>query len=529
MRFDDWQPPQIEDGKLTKWNWMVQHPENLQMSDQVDIGAFTYINALAGVELAAGVQIGSHCSIYSASSIDNKHGQIRIGENSCIGTHSTIMPGITIGENSIIGAHSFVNRDIPANVTAVGVPAKILNKKEKSGDSEIERSKLMVGSKTSATSINQNQNLIPLSQPAIDEEDIAQVVEVLKTGRLSLGPKLKEFEQKFAQMIGTRYGVGVNSGTSGLHLCIRALGLKKDDEVITSSFSFIASANCLLYEQVTPIFVDVEADTCNLDPTQIESAITTKTKAILIPHIFGQSGNMHQIMELAKKHNLKVIEDACESINSTHHDQKVGTFGDVAVFAFYPNKQMTTGEGGMIVTNNKEIYQYCKSASNQGRSDDEQWLTHDRLGYNYRLDELSAALGLSQLNKLDLIIKKRQELANYYMQELADCPEIGLPQIKPENNCTWFVFPIRVKSKIRDGLLKKLNDAGIQSKAYFCPCIHLQPLYKRLFGYQEGLFPVAEKLAQETIALPFYTEMDKGTVNQVCEQLKNILGAEVNK
>jgi perosamine synthetase len=365
--------------------------------------------------------------------------------------------------------------------------------------------------------------MIPLCKPFIDEECISQVVGVLKSGVLSLGPKLKEFEQKFANLIGTKYAIGVNSGTSGLHLCIRALGIRKGDEVITTPFSFVASSNCILYENATPVFVDVEEDSFNLNPEKIEAAITPKTKALVIAHIFGQSCNMTRIMEIAQKHNLKVIEDACESIIATHHEKQVGTFGDVAVFAFYPNKQMTTGEGGMIVTNNSEIHEYCASATNQGRSDNMQWLTHDKLGYNYRLDEMSAALGIAQLDKIYFLIGKRKEIANLYLQELSEIEGLFLPKIQPGNVSTWFVFPIRVKESLRDKLIQKLNDRGVQSKAYFCPCIHLQPFYIRKFNYQKGMFPIAEKLSRETLVLPFFPQLERKQIEEIKTVLKESL------
>jgi perosamine synthetase len=365
--------------------------------------------------------------------------------------------------------------------------------------------------------------MIPLARPFIIREAISEITKVLESGILSLGPKLKEFEQKFVELIGTKYAVGVNSGTSGLHLCIRALGIKEGDEVITTPFSFIASANCILYEKATPVFVDVEEDTFNINPELIEAAITPKTKAILVAHIFGQSCNMAKIIEIAKKHNLKIIEDACESIDATHHNQKVGTFGDAAVFAFYPNKQMTTGEGGMVVTNNKEIYEYCRSASNQGRSDNMQWLTHDKLGYNYRLDEMSAALGLTQLRRISELIEKRQELAAKYIKELSEIKELILPKIKSENISTWFVFPIRVKAGIRDMLIQKLNEKGVQSKAYFYPCIHLQPFYKEMFDYQEGTFPTAERLSKETFIIPFYPALTDEQILTVKKALQESL------
>jgi len=505
MRFEDWQPPEIVHGKLTKWNWLVQNPENLILGKKTDIGSFTYINAKYGVEIQEEVQIGSHCSIYSISTIDDKQAKVTIKKNARIGTHSTIMPGVTVGENTIIGAHSFVNKDIPDNVIAYGVPVKVV--------------KLI----TESISTIPKHNFIPLARPYITQDEIEMVTSTLKSGILSLGTKLKEFEELFAQTIGTNHAVAVNSGTSGLHLCIRALGIKEGDEVITSPFSFIASANCILYEKATPVFVDVNENTFNIDPEKIERAITPRTKALLIPHIFGQSCNMTRVMEIAQKHNLKVIEDACESINATHNGKKLGTFGDAAVFAFYPNKQMTTGEGGMIITNNKEIYEYCKSAANQGRSDNMQWLTHDKLGYNYRLDEMSAALGVAQLKKIDLLIGRRQEIVKAYNKELAELPNIILPKEAQGNISSWFVYPVRIKEK-RDMLIQKLIEKGVQSKAYFFPCIHLQPFYRKQFNYWEGSYPIAEKLSRETFILPLYIELTIKEINQVKQALQESLG-----
>jgi perosamine synthetase len=369
--------------------------------------------------------------------------------------------------------------------------------------------------------------MIPLAKPFIEEKEIESVTQVLRSGILSLGPKLKEFEEKFANYIGTNHAIGVNSGTSGLHLVLRALGIKEGDEVITTPFSFIASSNCILYEKAKPVFVDVDEDTFNIDPKKIEEAITPNTKAILIVHIFGQSCDMKDILQIARKRNLLIIEDACESIGATYFNQKVGTFGQAAVFAFYPNKQMTTGEGGVIVTNNKEIHDYCKSASNQGRSNNMQWLTHDKLGFNYRLDEMSAALGVCQIDKIEEIIKKRQTLANKYLEELKDISQIKLPQVEFFNKSTWFVFPIRVDSKIRDLLIEKLKDKGVSSKAYFFPCIHLQPFYKEKFGFKKGDFEIAEKLSLETIVLPFHTQLSFEEIKQVKEALIECL-KEIN-
>lgn len=346
--------------------------------------------------------------------------------------------------------------------------------------------------------------MIPLAKPHIDEKDIDHVIHALKSGTLSLGPFLQKFEDSFAQKIGIKYAVAVNSGTSGLHLAIRALGITENDEVITSPFSFIASANCILYEKAIPVFVDVEEETYNIDPKKIETKITSKTKALLIPHIFGKSANMTEIMAIARKYRLAVIEDACESILATHCGKNTGVFGDISVFAFYPNKQMTTGEGGIIITNSEDFYKYCKSAANQGRSDDKQWLSHDKLGYNYRMDEMSAALGLSQLTKIDFLISKRQELARIYSAELATLSGVKIMNSDHLNEHSWFVYPIRVNERIRDQLIKKLFEKEVQSKAYFSPCIHLQPFYQQEYRYQEGDFPTAERLSKETLILPLY-------------------------
>lgn len=367
------------------------------------------------------------------------------------------------------------------------------------------------------------KELVPLSKAVLGEDEIQAVNEVLLSGRLSLGPKTQQFEQEFAALMGAKYAVAVNSGTSGLHLVVRALGIKEGDEVITTPFSFIASANCILYEKATPIFVDVDERTFNIDPAHIEEKITSRTKAILIVHVFGQSCDMDRIMAIAQKHHLPVIEDACESPLATFNRKQVGTFGAAGVFAFYPNKQMTTGEGGMIVTNDEIIYTFCKSSANQGRGENMQWLSHDRLGYNYRMDEMSAALGLVQVRKLRRFVQQRQQKAQYYMNVLQKVAGVTLPFIDSRCNHTWFVFPIRVAKEIRDLVVEKLGQRGIPSKAYFSPAIHLQPFYRHQFGFQEGDFQVAEELSTTTLILPFFTEISEKEQLLVAETLKEVL------
>ncbi len=362
--------------------------------------------------------------------------------------------------------------------------------------------------------------MIPLSKPHIDEKDIQGVVETLRSGQLSLGPKLKEFETKFASYIGTKYAIAVSSGTTGLHLCMKALNLKEGDEVITSPFSFIASSNSILYEKAKPVFVDIDEKTFNIDPSKIEQKITKRTKAILPVHIFGLPAEMNSILAIAKKHNLLVIEDAAEAIGAEYQGIKAGTFGLASVFAFYPNKQMTTGEGGMICTDDENVYNLCKSLVNQGRAISDQWLSHERVGYNYRLDEMSCALGLTQLDKIDLLLKKREQVAKWYDEELKDNPNLLLP-VKTPHKRSWFVYVVRLSPDIdRDLVMKLLLEKGIQTKPYL-PSIHLQPAYQKL-GYNEK-FAVCEAVSKSSVALPFYTDLSQNDVKLVCQQLKNIL------
>lgn len=368
-------------------------------------------------------------------------------------------------------------------------------------------------------------NKYPLGKPCLGNKEKRMVLEVINSGILSLGPKIVAFEKNFAKKIGTKYAVGVSSGTAGLHSVMIAAGIKKGDEVITSPFSFIASANCILYVGAKPVFVDIDPVTYNIDPKLIEKAITKKTKAILVVHIFGQSCDMEPIKKIARKYNLKIIEDACESILATYNGKKVGTFGESAVFAFYPNKQMTTGEGGMIVTNNKKVRDLCFSLRNQGRAENRQWLNHQRLGYNYRLNEMSAAIGLVQLERIDYLIAERIKIANLYNEYLSKYQDIiKTPKTVIGNRHTWFVYVIRIlKNGInRDQLIKRLKRAGIDTKPYL-PSIHLFDFYQKKFGYKRGNYPVAEKVSNSSLALPFYIGLKEKDIKYIVNNLIKIL------
>lgn len=362
----------------------------------------------------------------------------------------------------------------------------------------------------------------PVARPYIDNKDLRAVRNVLLSGMLSLGPEFRKFEEGICKYTGARYACAVSSGTAGLHLAVKALELKEGDEVITSPFSFISSSNCLLYEGVKPVFADISEDTYNIDPAKIEKAVNSKTKAILVVHIFGQPANMDHIMQLAKKHNLKVIEDACESLGAKYENQMTGIIGDVGVYAFYPNKQMTTGEGGMLVSSSSRVYSLCDSLRNQGRNKEGDWLVHERMGYNYRMDEMSAALGVTQLAKIDWMINQKREIAGLYNRELGDLKEVITPQIGNNRTHSWFVYVIRITNGKRNRVMKLLSEKGIQTKPYL-PVIHLQPFMVKEYGFKTGDYPIAEKISSETLALPFFIGLKKKDIEYIVNQIKNVL------
>lgn len=368
---------------------------------------------------------------------------------------------------------------------------------------------------------------IPLSNPDITSLERKAVMAVLHTPALSLGPKLPEFENTIAKYVGTKYAVAVNSGTSALHLIVRALGIKTGDEVITTPFSFVASANCILFEGAKPVFVDIEQNTLNIDPALIEKKINRNTRAILAVDVFGHPARWDALQHIARKYRLKLIEDSCEALGAEWQRKKAGGFADAAAFAFYPNKQITTGEGGVIVTNNHKLAKLCVSMRNQGRSKEGQWLQHERLGYNYRLSDINCALGIAQMKRLSEILKKRSLVASQYNKLLRDIEEIEVPYVSPETKISWFVYVIRLKEKYgckqRDRILQLMKQNQIGCSNYFSPPIHLQPFYRHTFGYKKGAFPIAESIADRTIALPFYSNLKEQHIITVATILKKAL------
>ena len=327
---------------------------------------------------------------------------------------------------------------------------------------------------------------------------------------------------------GTKYAVAVNSGTSALHLIVRGMGIGEGDVVITTPFSFIASSNCILFERAEPLFVDIEKDTLNLDADKVEEKLESlsreelkKVKALLVVDAFGQPANWDRFRQIGKKYNLKLIEDSAEALGAEYKGKMAGSLGEVGVFAFYPNKQITTGEGGILVTDDEELARLGRSMRNQGRGEGGGWLDHERLGYNYRMDELSAALGCSQMERIEEILEKRAKVAEMYGEKLARVEEVQVPFIAPYvSRMSWFVYVVRLDRGIdRNKVIKYLNEEGVQCKPYFTP-IHLQPFYRKMFGYKEGDFPITEDVTGRTIALPFFNNLKEEQIDYVVKKLK---------
>lgn len=384
-----------------------------------------------------------------------------------------------------------------------------------------------------------------MSSPDLTSAEREAVAQVMLTPNLSMGPQIQTFEESFRQYTGLKYAIGVNSGTAGLHLCIHAAGIKDGDLVITTPFSFVASSNVILFERAIPIFVDVDPLTGNIDPRQVSEAVEdlltngkaaqrwlprtgvygdVKLKALLPVDVFGQPADLDPIIEIAQKYDLKVIEDSCEALGAEYHQRKAGTNCDYGVFAFYPNKQITTGEGGVIVTNHEEGARLMMALRNQGRAPGDTWLQHTFMGYNYRLDEMSAALGVVQMARLDELLKKRENVAGWYAERLAEIPGIEPPIIAPSTTrSSWFVYVIRFAREInRDRIAQALDQEGIPARPYFLP-IHLQPYMVSRFGYKEGDFPVTEDLGRRGLAIPFSGVMTEMQVEVICNTLHKII------
>ncbi len=382
---------------------------------------------------------------------------------------------------------------------------------------------------------------IGMSAPDLTDAEREAVLEVLRTPRLSMGLQIEAFEAAVAQYVGAKHAVAVSSGTGGLHLCVRAAGITDGDWVITTSFSFISSANVILYERATPVFVDVDPRTGNIDPAQVARAAQDllrggssaahwlprkgsqsdgRLKAILPVDVFGQPADYDALNVVAKENDLVIIEDSCEALGACYKGRPAGMLGDAGVFAFYPNKQITTGEGGLIVTQDEAWAGTCRALRNQGRAPGDTWLEHTHLGYNYRLDEMSAALGCAQMDRLTQLLEKRSRVADWYGERLAENSGVEAPNLSPNTTrVSWFVYVVRLAADVvRDSLVERLAAAGIPSRPYFVP-IHTQPFFVERFDYRVGDFPVTEDLGRRSLALPFSSIMTEREVDHVCRSL----------
>ena len=368
---------------------------------------------------------------------------------------------------------------------------------------------------------------IPLARPELSEREEELVLEVLRSGRLSLGPKLGEFEASFADWLGTPEAVAVSSGTAALHLAVRALGWGRGEEVVTSPFSFVASANCLLYEDVMPVFCDIDPVTLNLDPQAADAACGSRTSGLLPVHIFGYPADLQALEQIAANRGLGIVEDACEALGGVDAEGiPLGARGHPAAFAFYANKQLTTGEGGMLAAGDAGVRKRVRSERNQGRGEDMDWLGHYRLGFNYRLSDVAAAIGVAQLERVDEMLAARSRVAALYAERLDGIEGLELPcPDRDRARRSWFVYVVQLPEQAdRDGVIGALAERGIASKAYL-PCIHLQPFYRERFGFRGGEFPVAERVAARSLALPFFTALSEGQVDRVCEALRALIPA----
>jgi perosamine synthetase len=364
---------------------------------------------------------------------------------------------------------------------------------------------------------------LPLARPVIGAEEEERVLEVLRSGRLSLGPRLPEFEQAFASYVGAPYASAVSSGTAGLHLALRAVGVSDGDEVVTTPFSFVASANVMLFERARPVFADIDPVTLNLDVEAAADAVTPRTTALLPVHVFGYPADIEGFERLG----LPIVEDACEALGGAYADGRpIGARGHPAVFAFYANKQLTTGEGGMVCVSDGALKERIDSERNQGRAPNMDWLDHDRLGFNYRLSDIACAVGLAQLERLDQLLAGRSRVAGLYQDALADLVDDGLSLPCPEVGSArrgWFVYVVQLPRGVdRDEVVRSLAAVGVPSKPYF-PAVHLMTFYREQFGHREGEFPVCEDVAARSIALPFFPEMSEGQVDRVAHALSGVL------
>lgn len=384
--------------------------------------------------------------------------------------------------------------------------------------------------------------MIPYGRQFIDDEDIQEVIKTLKSDFITQGPKIKEFESALCEYTEAKYAVAVSNGTAALHISCLAAGIRHNHEVITSPITFVASANCILYCGGKPVFADVQEDTINIDPEEIERKITRNTKAVIPVHFAGHPCDLEEIYAIAKKNNLIVIEDACHALGAEYKGSKIGSckYSDMTVFSFHPVKSITTGEGGAVLTNNKKLYEKLLMLRNHGITKDPTKFTINHqlstindygswyyemqeLGFNYRLTDFQCGLGLSQLKKLDKFIQRRREIVEIYNKELSKIDEIILPKERPYVKSSWHIYYIRLKNfQKRKKVFERLRKKGIGVQVHYIP-VHLQPYYRNNFGYKEGDYPKAENYYNSTITLPLFVKLNKKQINYILNKIKEAI------
>ncbi len=479
----------------------------------VSLGYGTVV--MAGAHIGPDSIIGDHAIINTNSTVEHDchiasfthiapgatlGGTVTIDQGSLIGLNATVMLNRSIGQNVQVGSGAVVTKDLLPYFNYIGNPARRMQEQESGMNHKIH-----------------------MARPMIEQDDIDAVVEVLKSKHLSLGPKQKEFEQCFKDYLDISHALAVSSGTTGLHLALLAMGIGKGDEVLVPSYTFISSVNVILYVGAIPVFVDVEPETYSFCVKDAEKKLSNKTKALIAVDVFGHPAPWTEINAFAKKHNLYTIDDCCEALGSEVDGKKIGSCADISVFAFYPNKQITTGEGGMLVTQNEEFYKKCAALCNQGRESMGAWLSHKYLGYNYRMDEMSAALGVTQFRKLDRIMKDRSDIAKLYNKHLENFSEVKVQTIQPNCHMSWFVYVIELQIDAdRSDIIDKLIERGIPARAYFSS-VHEQPYLNNYETRGEDHLPITSQIHNKTLALPFNYEMNEDDVKQVVLTLKEII------
>ncbi len=532
MELEAWQQPEPEHGKLTPWNWVVQHPEHLVLGGNTSVGSFTYINARHGIEIMEGTMIASHCSLYSFYD-GGKQGKISIGKNVRMGSHTTVMPGVRIGDNTIIGAYSFVNADIPANVIAAGNPAavvRVLRDDERRNGLTLSLPTVQkVSSPPMAASHTQDPTFIPITKATLPSFD--QLAEALRecfaTNMITNHSHVRRLEEELQRYLSVKHVICISSCTSGMMLVMKALELQ--GEVIVPSFTFSATGHAILWNGLTPKFVEVNPETLTVDPEAVRQAITPRTCAILGVHIFGCPAPVHELEQIAKEHNIKLLFDAAHALGSKVGSRMVGSFGDAEIFSCSPTKLLVTGEGGIVATNNDALARKIRIGRTYG---DPGNYDCEFPGLSARMGEFNALLGLRSLEMLEQNIAHRHDLVRLYKEQLGDIPGIAFQRIDAPCRSTYKDFSLFIDPLVfgmnRDELAAELQKQNIQTKKYFYPPLHLQKAYEKYNGEYGKRLQRTEDISRTVLSLPLYSHMPREEVLYITRVIRGLWGMRKN-